>query len=422
MIEKEFLKNITLLYVEDDPLIQESMVGIFQKLFKSIVVANDGEDGYQRFLEFKKSGNELDVIISDINMPKLNGIDMVKKIREVDYDIPTIFTTAYSDVSFLIDAIELNIAHYAIKPVNLAKLMEAIQDATKKSFDSKIIKTQKEQNEKFINIINQVALVSKTDLHGTITYVNDIFCEVSLFDREELIGSNQRIVRHDDMNTSYFDTLWNNLRDGKIWKGKIKNKNKVGEEYIVNLTILPVFDILGETIVEYMSVGFVVTKEEGEKREFQRKVIQKIKDQKTAQLILEEKVAKLEEKLSLCGDIDIVLYNLNIEKSKNEKSQKQLFYYEDLIGKKEELEKQLKIKLSTIENETYEYKKRVNKKLEEAKNQILKDNEIIKSQYEEAQRLNEYLKKSNEKIKNLYDVILHREEQLADLEAKNEQK
>ncbi|MDD2697256.1 MAG: response regulator [Arcobacteraceae bacterium] len=422
MINKEFLKNITVLYVEDDPHIRESMQGIFLKLFKHIVMANNGEEGYFEFVNSKEHNIEFDIVISDINMPKINGIEMAKMIRTVDEQIPIIFTTAHSDVEFLLDAIELNITHYAVKPVNLKRLMDAVQEATKKYYDSKIIKTQETQNERFINIINQVALVSKTNLSGTITYVNDIFCEVSGYTKEELLGENQRIVRHEDMTKSYFDTLWNSLRDGKVWRGKIKNRNKDGVDYIVNTTVLPVFDILGENILEYMSVGFVVTKEEVEKREFQKKVIQKINYQKTVQLTLEEQIQELEQKLTLSGDIDIVLYNLNMEKVKNEKSQKQLLYYEDLIAKKEEIEKQLKYKISNIENESYEYKKKLHKKLEDAKEQIIHDNKIIKAQYEEAKRLNGYLQENNIKIKNLYDVIVHREEQLAKLEAKLEQK
>jgi PAS domain S-box-containing protein len=418
MINQEFLKNITLLYVEDDPLIRESMENIFGKLFKKVVVAIDGEDGYTKYRDLKNQEIEIDIIISDINMPKINGIEMSKMIREINEEIPIIFTTAYSDAEFLLEAIEQNIFHYAVKPVNLKRLMGAVQDATKKYVDSKIIKTQEIQNERFINIINQVALVSKTDLAGNITYVNDIFCDISGYTKEELLGANQRIVRHEDMTTSYFDTLWNALRDGKVWRGKIKNRSKSGVEYIVNVSILPVFDKLGEKVLEYMSVGYVVTQEEGEKREFQKKVIQKIKEQKTSQITLEEKVKELEFKLSLHPDVDIVLYNLNMEKTKNEKLNKQLQYYEELIVKKEEAEMKLKQKIVTIESESFEYKRKINKKLEEAKEQILKDNKIIQAQYEETKRLNEYLQESNIKIKNLYDVILHREEQLANLEAK----
>ncbi len=420
MINQEFLKNITLLYVEDDPLIRESMENIFGKLFKKVIVAIDGEDGYTKYRDLKNQEIEIDIIISDINMPKINGIEMSKRIREINEEIPIIFTTAYSDAEFLLEAIEQNIFHYAVKPVNLKKVIGAVQDATKKYFDSKIIKTQEIQNERFINIINQVALVSKTDLSGNITYVNDIFCDVCGYTKEELLGTNQRIVRHEDMTTSYFDTLWNALRDGKVWKGKIKNRSKNGVEYIVNVSILPVFDKLGEKVLEYMSVGFVVTQEESEKREFQKKVIQKIKEQKTSQITLEEKVKELEFKLSLHPDVDIVLYNLNMEKMKNEKLNKQLQYYEDLIAKKDDIESHLKQKIATIEGESFEYKRKINKKLEEAKEQIIKDNKIIQAQYEETKRLHEYLQESNTKIKNLHDVIVHREEQLVTLGLKIE--
>lgn len=95
-------------------------------------------------------------------------------------------------------------------------------------------------------------LVSKTDLKGIITYVNQDFVDISGFTREELIGQNHNIVRHPDMPPEAFQWLWDDLKAGIPWKAPVKNRSKNGDYYWVYANVSPVFED-GE-IVEYMSV------------------------------------------------------------------------------------------------------------------------------------------------------------------------
>lgn len=110
------------------------------------------------------------------------------------------------------------------------------------------------------NIIDVSAIITKTDTNGKIVYVNDKFCEVSGYKREELIGNMQNIVRHPDMPKSVFKELWITIQDGMIWHGIIKNKRKDGSYYYVRNTIYPITD--GNDIVrEYMGVCYPITEE-----------------------------------------------------------------------------------------------------------------------------------------------------------------
>ncbi|MEA1983267.1 MAG: EAL domain-containing protein [Campylobacterota bacterium] len=121
MTSKEILevtKTLNLLYVEDDVLARESTLDLLENYFQYITVAVDGQDGLDRYKE-----NEFDLIISDINMPELSGIEMVKKIREVDSDIAILFLTAYNEPEFLSDGIYLGVDGYILKPLRLKKLL-----------------------------------------------------------------------------------------------------------------------------------------------------------------------------------------------------------------------------------------------------------------------------------------------------------
>ncbi len=207
MLNREFLKRISILYVEDEPMIRDSMQLIFDKLFKHTVIATNGQDGFDRFKFHQERGMLFDVIISDINMPIMNGLEMIEQIRKLDEDIPIILTTAYSDSKYFLEAIALKVHHYAIKPLEIKALAHTIQDATMKYFDKKIIENKQKENERYLDIINQTTLVSRTDLSGNITFVNELFSIVSGYTNSELVGANQRIVRHTDMHTIFFDDL-----------------------------------------------------------------------------------------------------------------------------------------------------------------------------------------------------------------------
>ena len=103
-------------------------------------------------------------------------------------------------------------------------------------------------------------LVTKTDLKGTITYVNPDFVEISGFSQAELVGKNHNVVRHPDMPPAAFKDLWETLKLGRPWSKLVKNRCKNGDYYWVKANVTPIFQN-GE-IVEYMSVRSVPTREE----------------------------------------------------------------------------------------------------------------------------------------------------------------
>ncbi len=131
-INKEIFKDITILYVEDDVSTMEEISFFLKKYVKELLVAKNGKEG----LELFKQHNP-DMVITDIQMPVMNGLEMAEEILKINCNIPIAVTTAYSDGEFLIRAIDLGIDKYIVKPLNLKEILAVIQKSLKLQIKSK---------------------------------------------------------------------------------------------------------------------------------------------------------------------------------------------------------------------------------------------------------------------------------------------
>lgn len=114
-------ENIKLLYVEDDEIARENAVEYLENYFNTIYEASNAIDALKLYKEHKPN-----IIISDISMPKLNGLEFVKEIRKTDKKTQIILVTAFCTKEYLLEAIELGLVKYLVKPVEENSLKEAL--------------------------------------------------------------------------------------------------------------------------------------------------------------------------------------------------------------------------------------------------------------------------------------------------------
>lgn len=120
------LKNITILYAEDEKDLREVTHQILKGFTKKQYVAQNGQEGLELFKAHEK---EIDLIITDVNMPILNGLDMVKEIKKINLNIPIIVATAFSNKEYLLEAIDIGIDKYVLKPIDIAKLLQVMSQS-----------------------------------------------------------------------------------------------------------------------------------------------------------------------------------------------------------------------------------------------------------------------------------------------------
>jgi PAS domain S-box-containing protein len=127
-----------------------------------------------------------------------------------------------------------------------------------------LIKMTRESNrrlkeiEAFQNGIDQLAIVTRTNLRGEITYVNERFCEVSHYKKDEVMGKTHKVINSGYHSKDFFKELWSTIKEGKTWCGEIRNKAKNGSLYWIDISIIPIKDHNGK-IFEYMSFQYDIT-------------------------------------------------------------------------------------------------------------------------------------------------------------------
>lgn len=117
----EICQDYTVLYAEDTPEIQEQMHILLTRLFKHVYLADDGAIGLALFEQYKP-----DIVITDIQMPNKNGLDMTRAIKEISPKTPILITTAFNEEKYFLQAIECGVDSFLLKPVDKQKLFDAL--------------------------------------------------------------------------------------------------------------------------------------------------------------------------------------------------------------------------------------------------------------------------------------------------------
>ena len=173
--------------------------------------------------------------------------------------------------------------------------------------------------------IEKSNIISKTDVNGIITFVNDEFCKISGYSKDELIGRNHNIVRHPDVAKRDFKKLWDTIKSKKTYKDTVKNRARDGSTFYVNTTVIPILDENNE-IEEFIAIRYDVTKEVFYKHTLE----QKEKELEELNATLEKRV---DEKTKELKELNETLEaRVKDEIAKNEEKQRVMFWQSRLAS------------------------------------------------------------------------------------------
>ena len=136
----EYTKDLKVLYVEDDNQLLNTTKELLDNYFKTIDTAQDGQDGLDKYLQYNKNNDEYyDIVITDINMPRLNRIEMSKVMLSMNPDQEIIITSAHNEIEFLSNAIELGINGFITKPIKNEQLTKVVYKVSQSISNKKFV-------------------------------------------------------------------------------------------------------------------------------------------------------------------------------------------------------------------------------------------------------------------------------------------
>lgn len=259
---------LKVLVCEDDMPSRIFITSILKNLFEDLYFAENGLEGYDSFIT-----NKPDIIVSDIGMPYMNGLEMGRKIREHNPDIPIVLTTAFDNKNILMEAIELGINYYILKPV----VRDQLIDVLRKVASALMLEYQVRRHQESLKILHTAiehssGMICVFDTEGNINYVNPRFIEVIQYPREEVYSTNfNQFISKECLNFESFSTSVANYSE---WHGELSLVKFSGELFYVLASLSPIFNDNG--LVE----SFVV-----------------VADDITEKKILEEKLKRYNESL-----------------------------------------------------------------------------------------------------------------------------
>jgi len=279
-LEKK-VQDLTLLYIEDNKGLQQQAVKVFKKIFKNVITADSGEDGLKYFKKYQPN-----IIITDINMSKLNGLEMSKIIKKIEPSTKIIITSAFDDKDYLLEAIDINVSKFLKKPISISSLTEAIEkvvndinfEKNKELFEHYIKDVFQHQDSMLILLkLEEILIVNKKCL--------DFFSQESIESfREFFINFNKLLLKHNNFLYNHDGIDWlKSVKEsnGKLFNVKMADKDNNSRHFILKAYKVPqkedIFILSFDDITELnLLVVYDKNAMQKEKQENQKKIIYNI--------------------------------------------------------------------------------------------------------------------------------------------------
>lgn len=230
--------DVSVLIVEDDVPSRIFAQNLIKTRVRDCFSATNGEEGLEEFIKRRP-----DIVITDIGMPYMNGLDMSKLIIEKVPDIRIILTTAFDSKEYLLEAIELGINHYIIKPVQKKQLLASLQSVIRNLLLEREVKEQYKHIQKISKAVEQspnIVVIMNKD--NQIEYINPKFEKITGYSFEEIGGKTLDLLMSEEplFNKELYYELNFAIDNSNDWRGEFYFQKKDGENFWASVSASPV--------------------------------------------------------------------------------------------------------------------------------------------------------------------------------------
>lgn len=213
-------KELIILVVEDEVKARESMINILSERFSKVIGAQNGDEGLKKFKKFKP-----DLVITDIAMPIMDGLDMAREIKEISDDVPIVVLSAYSEKERLLRSIDIGIDKYLIKPVDIEELFKVLDYLIGEKIEANMLVKISEEYQ--FNKTKQTLIYSGEE----IVLTKKELAFISL-----LLKQPGALVLHEDIKKNVW--IGEHVSDTAVRTFIKRVRDKVGEDFIKNVPSL----------------------------------------------------------------------------------------------------------------------------------------------------------------------------------------
>ncbi|ECK9617915.1 TPA: response regulator transcription factor [Campylobacter jejuni] len=213
-------KELIILVVEDEVKARESMINILSERFSKVIGAQNGDEGLKKFKKFKP-----DLVITDIAMPIMDGLDMAREIKEISDDVPIVVLSAYSEKERLLRSIDIGIDKYLIKPVDIEELFKVLDYLIGEKIEANMLVKISEEYQ--FNKTKRTLIYSG----GEIVLTKKELDFISL-----LLKQPGALVLHEDIKKNVW--IGEHVSDTAVRTFIKRVRDKVGEDFIKNVPSL----------------------------------------------------------------------------------------------------------------------------------------------------------------------------------------
>ncbi|EAI9042400.1 response regulator transcription factor [Campylobacter jejuni] len=213
-------KELIILVVEDEIKTRESLINVLSERFSKVIGAQNGDEGLKKFKKFKP-----DLVITDIAMPIMDGLDMAREIKEISDDVPIVVLSAYSEKERLLRSIDIGIDKYLIKPVDIEELFKVLDYLIGEKIEANMLVKISEEYQ--FNKTKRTLIYSG----GEIVLTKKELAFISL-----LLKQPGALVLHEDIKKNVW--IGEHVSDTAVRTFIKRVRDKVGEDFIKNVPSL----------------------------------------------------------------------------------------------------------------------------------------------------------------------------------------